>query len=315
MMAVPFAASLSEAAMLNAVGLNMPEAESGLVVPVVLSIDIERWNRLADELVGRLGALSPPIEEVDFAVKTWSLTDKGAAQQVERVGARLKAGEPAGQVLREAGDAGKWRSRVVAEANSPTIQASQSKSQPGSQFGSFFLAGFLRVDPGPGAAAFPHVVGQADESKPGVIGVVMGVKGGQARISYFRPGVEAVAALRKQMRPGSRLDVAIVEGSGGTIASEPCGLEFRSGARRVFFSEGSRAFAGAPAEPVRVIVPGAYSTEEVVSWATGPSDATRGAVTIDTCWMGFLKFDFPEADIEWSEEIKVRCVPMTGAEN
>jgi hypothetical protein len=31
--------------------------------------------------------------------------------------------------------------------------------------------------------------------------------------------------------------------------------------------------------------------------------------------MGFLKFDFPEADIEWSEEIKVRCVPMTGAEN
>ena len=90
MLEAPFTAHLSEDAFLNVVGLKLPENGSGLLAPVVLSIDLARWNTSANTLT----AFGAPIESTKFNARGWSARTKQAQKEMTLLNDTIKSGDP-----------------------------------------------------------------------------------------------------------------------------------------------------------------------------------------------------------------------------
>jgi hypothetical protein len=321
MMEAPFTAHLSEDAFMNVIGLKLPESESGLLAPVVLSVDLARWNTSAATLVERLTAFGAPIESTEFNARGWSLQTKEAQQEMTLLNEQIKSGDPNAvqAAIAKGGPAITWTMRVVAEAATPPLRADQARGSSEMPYGAFTVSGFRQVTRGAGVDSVDNSgVGFTSDPDPtpAVLGIVHAIEGSKAKLTYFRLDADALTELRQSAVKGARIEISLVDDAGTAVTSESCALSYcpRRGAG-MFLCDGTKAFAPGKPEPVLVLVPGGCEFGTVqnsfdASTASLKPVKVGGSQGFDTEWFGLLHFDFAEADIERAEEIRVKCAAV-----
>jgi hypothetical protein len=323
LVAAPFAVSLSEEAFSNIMGHLPPEDADGLVTPLVLSIDVKRWNRLATGLIERLKAFSPPVEETPFHVRTWQLTDSETAAHVRELAERIKGGADAQEAMKAAGYAGIWMERLISEARWPVIRAVDNEDSP--MLNLFHVCGFHPIKPDTGIDALSVTDTSTRSPNPAVLGVVSDLSDQSAKITYFRLGQPAIAsivgALGRQTTYGielsTRLEVELISKDGQRVnsASKVVTSAGSTDDRQPFVVLGAKPFAGSEPEDVIALIPGCVSLKRNtkvfdMSTATVVPAREGGTSAIDTAWFGAVRCDFSEAEIDATEEVRVRCVSL-----
>jgi hypothetical protein len=323
MLEAPFTAHLSEDAFLNVVGLKLPENDSGLLAPVVLSVDLDRWNTSANALVERLTAFGAPIESTEFNARGWSARTKEAQREMTLLNDTIKSGNPDAvqAAIAKGGPAITWAMRLVSEAATPPLKADQPRASNEMPYGAFMACGFRQTMRGSGLDSVDNSgVGFTSDSDPtpAVLGVLHSVEGSKAKLTYFRLDATALTELRQSAVKGARIEISLVDGAGTAVASESCALSYcpRRGTG-MFLCDGTRAFAPGKPEPVLLLVPGGCEFGTVQNSFDASSASLKpmkvgGSQGFDTEWFGLLHFDFVEADIDRAEEIRLKCAPAPG---
>ena len=320
LLATPFRASLGEEALLNAIGMKLPESETGLVIPIVLAIDLERWNQQSNAMVERLAAIAEPIASDKFAIRPWSLSTPQGQKDMEALSKSLEGADPSAvqAAIASNAPAAVWARRLVTEAATPVIVARNAASSRESPVGQFYTAGFIGIPARNGVDALEsNASGFTSHPDPeaSVLGVVHAIEPTRATVSYFRVDAKILEAVRKARPSATTIEVALADAQGAEFESERLPLELRGprGAS-VFMADGRRSFGSgtaAKAEDVLVLVPGRIQFG-VTQSAFDPGTATLkevrvgGTEGIDDSWFGMLATTFSESEIERAEEIRVR---------
>ena len=320
LLATPFTASLGEEALLNAIDMKLPESESGLVVPIVLAVDLERWNQQSKSLVDRLTAITKLIASEKFAIRPWSLSTPEGQRDMEKLSKKLEGADPVAvqAAIASNAPAAVWTRRLVAEAQTPVIVAQNAAEIRETPVGQFHTAGFLGIPSRGGVDALESNASgftSDPDPQPSVLGVVHAIEAACATVSYFRVDAKILEAVRKSLPSTTTIEIALADAQGAEFESERLSLEL-GGSRgaRVFLADGRRTFglgAAAKAEDVLLLIPGRIQfgvTQNAFDPATATLKTVRvgGTEGIDDSWFGMLATTFSDGEIERAEEIRVR---------
>lgn len=308
LLAAPFKASLSEESMLNAVGMVPPEINDALVVPVLLEIDLERWNALAKVVVARLDALTKPLRKETFTIANWSLADKKSQAEMIEFSKTLKAmAGPAYayEALKERGDGlGYWIRRMNYDAR-PTLECESQLDAKGltGTFAPVALAPFGEKSPLGKVIEFqPFANFATDKSQTALIAVIDEVNGTKVTLRVYELPAKSVEKIVSAIPREPQIEVTLVDGTKNRIISANLSMHYSTTilAHRC----GHLAIPTTDDDRIALLLcPGRFC-----SGVTG-FVARAGDRFLETKWMGMLAVAFADTEIEKLEGIEVRCIP------